>query len=91
MRFSQPWSQIREGADRGTDSTEERRAHRGHRVRKTSLPAMRLKKMVFSVSSFYLCVLCGIVTQFHRTASPVFLTRLLDIFPNLSAYNDDKL
>jgi hypothetical protein len=39
---------------------------------------MLAQKMVSSVSSLYLCDLCGIVTQFPKTAAAVFLKGIRD-------------
>jgi hypothetical protein len=41
--------------------------------RKKDITVLLAQKAVFSVASFYLCALYGIVTQFPRTASMVFL------------------
>jgi hypothetical protein len=57
---------IRKATERGTIPQRKGGHTEDTEKEKYSLPAMLAQKMVSSVSSFYLCDLCGIVTQFPK-------------------------
>jgi hypothetical protein len=66
---------IREAAEQGTIPQRKGGRTEDTEEKMFSASFAGSKKTVSSVASFYICDLCGIVTQFPRTIAMVYLSR----------------